>query len=137
METVKLINTYINYLIYLLIIIVIACLIALIINLKPLFKTLNAIQNKTKEISKNVENTTLKLNKIEETVNESLPLFGLGLFIYVLISSIIKDYRNTKINKRSILKSAIKEYGIVNRKFNPSKTKFYRNIVLSQIKKLV
>lgn len=136
MEVLYTINEYIKYAYYLLALVVLVLFVLVIRQLIPLSKTLDYINNEIDDINSNVEEIQMKVNKIKYTLEHSVPFFAFLLFIIIVIISAIRDYFNTKHSKRSITKSLTKEYGIVNLKFNPKKTRKYRKEFVSQMKKL-
>lgn len=136
MEVLYTINEYIKYAYYLLALVIIVLFVLVIKQLIPLSKTLEYISNELDDINSNAKDIEIKINKIKYTLEHSVPFFAFLLFIIIVIISAIRDYFNTKHSKRSITKSLTKEYGIVNLKFNPKKTRKYRKEFVSQMKKL-
>ncbi|MDO5440628.1 MAG: hypothetical protein Q4F12_03735 [Erysipelotrichaceae bacterium] len=137
MNTLVIINSYIKYVYYLLALIILITLIVLIVTIKPLVKTINEITTTTGDIKQGINDINEKVAKIKYTIDNSLPLFGFLFFILIVIVSAIKDYRNTKLTRRSIVKSTVKQYGIMNTKFKPNRTKKYRKVFISELKRLV
>lgn len=136
MTMLTIINSYIKYLYYLLVLIVFICLIALGKALKPLSKTIEELVVKTNSINEGINDINKKVEKIKYTLENSLPLFGFILFAIIVIIAAIKDYHNTKLTKKNIVKSTVKQYNHMNLKFNPKRTKRYRKAFISEIKKL-
>lgn len=136
MNTLLLINSYIKYVYYLLILVILVFLIILINTIKPLVKTINEITTTTGEIKQGIEEINEKVAKIKYTIDNSLPLFGFLFFVLIVIVSAIKDYRNTRLTRRSLVKSTVKQYGIMNNKFKPNRTKKYRKAFISELKRL-
>ena len=130
------INSYIKYAYYLVGVIIFICLIALIKATKPLIKTINEVSDGINDIQKQTEEIKEKIEKIKYTMENSVPLFAFMFFILIVIVSAIKDFRQTKFSKRSIVKSTVKQYAVMNKKFNPKRTKKYRKAFISEIKRL-
>lgn len=120
MEILNFINLYLIKYLYIAVIIgIIASLIYLFIKgLLPLVNTLNGLLNSINNVNEDITNIKNDLEKISYTLNNSVPLFVDIAFYIIIIKSIYKDYRNTKLSKRSLIKSTVKEYSNVTRKHN-------------------
>lgn len=136
MEMLILINTYIKYAYYLLGIIIFICLIALIKAIKPLIKTIGEISDVLNNIKAETEEIKVKIEKIKYTIENSVPLFAFLFFMLIVLVSAIKDFRDTRLTKRSIVKSTVKQYNVMNKKFNPKRTKKYRKAFINELKRL-
>lgn len=136
MEALLFINAYIKYIYFVLIVTIIILIIKMIKELKPVAETIKHINGTIQDINENIEEINIKVNKIKYTLEHSIPFFAFLFFIIIVIISTLQDYFNTKKNKRNFTKSAVRQYGIMNLKFNPKKVRKNRKEFVSQFKKL-
>lgn len=135
MSILLLINSYIKYVYYLLVFVLFICFIILIKNVKPLTKTIEELNASTDKVKQGVSDINEKINKIEYTLEHSVPLFVFIFFAFIVIIAAIKDYRNTKITKRSFAKSTIKGYKAISNKYQLKHAKnFTRRFIKNAIK---
>lgn len=137
MEILTIINSYIKYVYYILIIVIIVYLIKLFKVIRPVIKNIKRFDIKSRNIQEGVKDINIKKEKIQYTIDNSLPLFGFLFFAIVVVTAAIDDYRNTKISKRSFVKSTIKEYNVMNSKYKFNRSKKYRKVFLSNIKRFI
>lgn len=136
MNILSLINSYIKYVYILLVVIILLCIIVLFSNLAKMSKDLVHI-NKTKESIDNASNIiNEKLDKVQYTIDYSLPLFGVILFVYLIIRNTIKDYKHTIKGKRNIAKSTLRQYRKLNKVYKFSSFTNNASKVISEIRKL-
>ena len=135
METLHFINENVIKYIYIIIgLILLVLFVKLLIKLKTTSKYTNYILNKVEDIQSGIENINKKINKVEETKEKSLPLFIDIFLVSIITRAIYKDYKKTKTSKRSIAKSAIRQYNVVHNKYRFKSTKLIKNIISTILK---
>lgn len=139
MEILNFINLHLIK--YLYIVVIIAIFIALIYlfvsAIIPVVKTLSELLISLTNINDKVESINEDLEKISYTLNNSLPLFVDIAFFVLVLKTILKDYRDTKKSKRSLIKSTVKEYGNLTRKHNRKIDPKLLIDIISLIKKFI
>lgn len=134
MKYLLLVNEYIKYAYYLLGLILFITLIKLLVTIKPLKKTIEEIVTLSNDTKIKIDEINKKIEKVQYTIDNSLPLFQFLLFIIIVIIAAIKDYSNTKASKRSLIKSSYKQYGDMKKKFNFKGNKKGRKEFINHLK---
>lgn len=83
-----------------------------------------------------MEVTNRKAAKIEYTMKNSVPLFVYLLIMFIAAKSTVKDFFETKKEKRSILKSTVKQYHTISKFVDPQIVGKHLESLASNIKKL-
>lgn len=135
MDILHFINENVIKYVYIIIgLILLVLFIKLLIKLKITSKYTNHISNKVEDIQTGIEDINKKINKIEETKEKSLPLFIDIFLVSIITRAIYKDYKKTKTSKRSIARSAIKQYNVVQNKYRFKSTRLIKNIISTILK---
>jgi len=118
MEILFTLNNYIQYVYYFIGAILFVLLLKLLKELSVLGKTLQVINDGAVCINEQTDEIKTKIEKIQYTLDHSVPFFAFLFFILLVLISSIQDYRNTRYRKRNIVKSSYKEYGNLKRRFH-------------------
>lgn len=123
-----------KYLYLVLIVVLLVFLIKLLLELKPTANIINAINGKVNSIKEEINNINTKIEKIEYTKKHSIPMFIDAFFISLILGVSYKDYKNTKLARRSIAKSTIKGYRRVHDRLGFNATKPIKRFVTSALR---
>lgn len=135
MDILHFINENVIKYVYIIIgLILLVLFIKLLIKLKITSNYANYISNKVEDIQTGIEDINKKINKIEETKEKSLPLFIDIFLVSIITRAIYKDYKKTKTSKRSIARSAIKQYNVVHNRYRFKSTRLIKNIISTILK---
>lgn len=111
MDLLNFINTYIiKYILIILGLILLIYIFKLLIEFKHTSKHTNNISRKISSIKQSLEDIEIDKEKIEYTKTNSLPLFIDVFLVSIIVRAAYKDYKKTKVSRRSMAKSTIKEY---------------------------
>ena len=108
MDILQTINSYIKYAYIIVGIILLIYLIKVLLALGKIGQASIPIVENGEKIVNQLELSNKKSEQIQHTVNTSVPFFKNILLVFVLISSITKDFSETKRSKRSVKKSISK-----------------------------
>ena len=108
MDILQTINSYIKYAYIIVGIILLIYLIKVLLALGKIGQASLPIVENGEKIVNQLELLNKKSEQIQHTVNTSVPFFKNILLVFVLISSITKDFSETKRSKRSVKKSISK-----------------------------
>lgn len=108
MDILQTINSYIKYAYIIVGIILLIYLIKVLLALGKIGQASIPIVENGEKIVNQLELLNKKSEQIQHTVNTSVPFFKNILLVFVLISSITKDFSETKRSKRSVKKSISK-----------------------------
>ena len=108
MDILQTINSYIKYAYIIVGIILLIYLIKVLLALGKIGQASLPIVENGEKIVNQLELLNKKSEQIQHTTNTSVPFFKNILLVFVLISSITKDFSETKRSKRSVKKSISK-----------------------------
>ncbi len=108
MDILQTINSYIKYAYIIVGIVLLIYLIKVLLALGKIGQASLPIVENGEKIVNQLELLNKKSEQIQHTVNTSVPFFKNILLVFVLISSITKDFSETKRSKRSVKKSISK-----------------------------
>lgn len=108
MDILQTINSYIKYAYIIVGIILLIYLIKVLLALGKIGQASLPIVENGEKIVNQLDLLNKKSEQIQHTVNTSVPFFKNILLVFVLISSITKDFSETKRSKRSVKKSISK-----------------------------
>lgn len=108
MNILTTINSYIKYAYILVGIILVVYLIKTLLTLGKIGQASIPIVENGEKIVNNLDSLKEKSEQIQHTTSTSIPFFKNVLLIFALVSSITKDYNETRRSKRSIKKSISK-----------------------------
>lgn len=108
MNILQAINSYIKYAYIIVGIILLIYLIKVLLALGKIGQASLPIVENGEKIVNQLELLNKKSEQIQHTTNTSIPFFKNILLVFVLISSITKDFSETKRSKRSVKKSISK-----------------------------
>lgn len=134
MDALVLINLYIKYVYYLLGLILLICLIVLAKNINLLTKTAKTLNVATDGVKQGIDEINEKLDKVQYTLEHSVPLFAFMFIAFIVIKAAIKDCRNSKFTNRNFVKSTVEEYRTISRK---NKFKYARKYSTKFISKII
>lgn len=108
MDILQTINSYIKYAYIIVGIILLIYLIKVLLALGKIGQASLPIVENGEKIVNQMDLLNKKSEQIRHTANTSVPFFKNILLVFVLISSITKDFSETKRSKRSVKKSISK-----------------------------
>lgn len=108
MDILQTINSYIKYAYIIVGIILLIYLIKVLLALGKIGQASLPIVENGEKIVNQLDLLNKKSEQIRHTANTSVPFFKNILLVFVLISSITKDFSETKRSKRSVKKSISK-----------------------------
>lgn len=108
MDILQTINSYIKYAYIIVGIVLLIYLIKVLLALGKIGQASLPIVENGEKIVNQLDLLNKKSEQIQHTVNTSVPFFKNILLVFVLISSITKDFSETKRSKRSVKKSISK-----------------------------
>ena len=108
MDILQTINSYIKYAYIIVGIILLIYLIKVLLALGKIGQASLPIVENGEKIVNQLDLLNKKSEQIQHTTNTSIPFFKNILLVFVLISSITKDFSETKRSKRSVKKSISK-----------------------------
>lgn len=108
MDILQTINSYIKYAYIIVGIVLLIYLIKVLLALGKIGQASLPIVENGEKIVNQLELLNKKSEQIQHTTNTSVPFFKNILLVFVLISSITKDFSETKRSKRSVKKSISK-----------------------------
>lgn len=108
MDILQTINSYIKYAYIIVGIVLLIYLIKVLLALGKIGQASLPIVENGEKIVNQLDLLNKKSEQIQHTTNTSVPFFKNILLVFVLISSITKDFSETKRSKRSVKKSISK-----------------------------